>query len=55
VAFHTYPELGYAAVDVFSCGRGDPREAAAAFREWLRPDREELREAERGRALEPAR
>lgn len=39
LAFHTYPELGYAAVDVFTCSGRDPAVALEVLREWLRPGR----------------
>ena len=51
IAFHTYPEHGYVAVDVFSCGAGRPEDAVAVFRAALAPERESLVESERGAAL----
>ncbi|MAV34510.1 MAG: adenosylmethionine decarboxylase [Planctomycetaceae bacterium] len=38
-AIHTYPEHGYVAVDVFSCGMPDPEVALAHLRDVLRPTR----------------
>jgi S-adenosylmethionine decarboxylase len=37
LALHTYPEHGYLALDLFSCGQADPRAALAVFREALTP------------------
>ena len=51
IALHTYPEFGYVAVDVFSCGPADPHAALAAFREALAPKKEDVTAAERGREI----
>ncbi|MCC6443826.1 MAG: adenosylmethionine decarboxylase [Armatimonadetes bacterium] len=48
IAFHTYPEHGFIALDIFSCGPTDPREALSAFRAALRPGRERMRVENRG-------
>lgn len=32
ISIHTWPETGYAAVDVFMCGRCDPHDALPALR-----------------------
>ena len=49
VAIHTWPERGYAAVDIFSCGT---KLDHAAIRDWiregLRAERVEIRELTRG-------
>ena len=49
VAIHTWPERGYAAVDIFSCGT---KLDHAAIRDWIREglgaDRVEVRELTRG-------
>ena len=36
-AFHTYPEFGYMALDVFSCGRQDPHQVLDAITRQLQP------------------
>lgn len=38
-AFHSYPEHGYLALDVYSCAGHDPKPIAGAMRELLRPGR----------------
>lgn len=48
IALHTYPERGFLALDVFSCGEADPQAALAVFREALLPLREEITLVERG-------
>jgi S-adenosylmethionine decarboxylase len=48
IAFHTYPEYGYIALDVFSCGRGDSQAALAVFLAALEPGRERITTAPRG-------
>lgn len=32
IALHTYPEKGFMALDVFSCGPGDPEAAVEVFK-----------------------
>lgn len=48
IAAHTYPERGYLAADVFTCGACSSEAAVAVFRETLRPAREEIRSIVRG-------
>jgi S-adenosylmethionine decarboxylase len=52
-AFHTYPELGYIAVDVFSCGRSEPARVLAAVVETLRPLSIDRMTVRRGKAANP--
>lgn len=47
-AFHTYPEHGYMALDIFSCGTPSPDAALAAMVEVLRPQRVETSTQRRG-------
>lgn len=48
IAVHTYPERGYLAADVFTCGGCTLEAAVAVFRETLRPQHEETRTLTRG-------
>ena len=48
ISVHTWPEHGYAAVDVFMCGDADPRLALPALRRFFRPSRESVRCLVRG-------
>ena len=48
IAIHTWPERGYAAVDVFMCGACDPYRAVAVLEEALLPGRVEISEHRRG-------
>jgi S-adenosylmethionine decarboxylase len=48
IALHTYPEHGYLALDIFSCGAADPCRALAIFRDLLQPREERVRLAPRG-------
>ena len=49
LAIHTWPEYGYAAVDVFTCGDTvDPKVATEVLRESLRAQRIETVEIRRG-------
>ena len=42
IAFHTYPEYGYLALDIFSCGGADSKAALSVFLAALEPGREHL-------------
>jgi S-adenosylmethionine decarboxylase len=49
IAFHSYPELGYLAVDVFTCGpNAQPQAALDVFIERLQPARTVVRSYVRG-------
>ena len=49
IAFHSYPELGFLAVDVFTCGaNANPQAALAVFIERLKPERTIIRCFTRG-------
>ncbi|HEY64116.1 MAG TPA: adenosylmethionine decarboxylase [Caldilineae bacterium] len=47
MSIHTWPEYGYAAVDVFACS-GDPWAAMAELKERLHAEHVEIRELDRG-------
>ncbi len=49
ISIHTWPETGYAALDVFMCGRAEPHKAIEVLREAFRTHRMEVREIRRGR------
>ena len=51
IALHSYPEYGFMAVDIFSCGPTDPEKALDAFRGRLHPDREIITRTPRGSEL----
>jgi S-adenosylmethionine decarboxylase proenzyme len=49
VCIHTWPEYGYAAVDIFTCGEGfDPHEAAELIVDKLQAGSHSVRELPRG-------
>ncbi len=48
ISIHTWPERGYAALDIFMCGGCDPHNAVAVLREALRPETVRLHEQRRG-------
>jgi S-adenosylmethionine decarboxylase len=50
--FHTYPEFGYMAIDVFSCGDPSPEEVLAVIVAALRPGRVETSTLPRGNELQ---
>ncbi|MBM3516465.1 MAG: adenosylmethionine decarboxylase [Alphaproteobacteria bacterium] len=49
ISVHTWPEAGYAALDVFMCGRTDPHKAIAVLEAAFRPRRLVVTEHLRGR------
>lgn len=48
ISIHTWPERGYAAMDIFMCGRTRPAKAIAVVRRAFRPTRLEVGEHFRG-------
>ena len=48
IAFHTYPEHRFLALDIFSCGSADSKAALSVFLAALEPGREHLTTAPRG-------
>ncbi len=48
LSVHTWPEAGYAAFDIFMCGRARPQRALEALLLELNPAHQELREIARG-------
>jgi S-adenosylmethionine decarboxylase len=49
ISIHTWPELKYAALDIFTCGeKVDPLRAVEPFVEWLKPKHTQMMEIRRG-------
>lgn len=49
MSIHTYPELGYAAVDVFTCGdQSRPDKAVAILKKFLKPEKTKTTNIKRG-------
>jgi S-adenosylmethionine decarboxylase len=49
LSIHTWPELGYAAVDIFTCGdHTQPEAAVPVLREYFHPERMEVMQVSRG-------
>jgi S-adenosylmethionine decarboxylase len=48
ISIHTWPERGYAAIDVFMCGACDPYKAVPVMREAFEPGNVQLSEQKRG-------
>ena len=48
ISVHTWPERGYAAVDIFMCGACDPYRAISALQRGLSPKSIQLSELKRG-------
>ena len=51
ISIHTWPEKGYAAIDVFMCGACDPREALPALKRAFQPESVSLGTERRGASL----
>ena len=49
ISIHTWPDQGYAALDVFMCGKADPDACIPVLREAFRTDRVDVNEILRGR------
>ena len=50
ISIHTWPENGYAALDIFMCGDASPHEGIEVLRQAFRPSRLAVDEILRGRA-----
>ena len=48
LTIHTYPELGYAAIDIFTCGGGNPIKAALHLLKVLKPKAKSINSRRRG-------
>lgn len=48
ISIHTWPEIGFAAFDVFMCGRCEPENAIPVLRRRFRPRRESVEVLKRG-------
>ena len=51
ITIHTWPERGYAAVDIFMCGSCDPHDAVPVLRAAFQPERVDVDEQQRGRVF----
>lgn len=51
ITFHTWPEIGYVAIDIFTCGkRAKPQKALQFFRKILKPKYLSIKTLKRGKA-----
>jgi S-adenosylmethionine decarboxylase len=51
ISIHTWPEAGYAALDVFMCGKADPDKCVPVLREAFKPKRVAVSEMLRGQGV----
>ncbi len=51
ISIHSWPEIGYAALDVFMCGDAKPYRAVEVLEKNFRPTKVEVGEHRRGRGL----
>ncbi|MGH1412784.1 MAG: adenosylmethionine decarboxylase [Pelagimonas sp.] len=50
ISIHTWPEHGYAAIDIFMCGDCDPLLSLAPLRAYFQPESEQIKQLKRGLA-----
>lgn len=48
ISIHTWPEIDFAALDVFMCGTCDPRNAVPVLQEFFKPEKTVVTEHQRG-------
>jgi S-adenosylmethionine decarboxylase len=48
ISIHTWPERGYAAIDIFMCGNCDPYKAIPALKATFAPNGIQVSESKRG-------
>lgn len=48
ISIHTWPETSYAAIDLFMCGRCNPRGALPVLEAWFSPGSTSVTEHQRG-------
>jgi S-adenosylmethionine decarboxylase len=51
ISIHTWPEFGYAALDVFMCGAAEPHKSIEVLRRAFNPGTIEVEDRPRGRGL----
>ncbi|MDD2913577.1 MAG: adenosylmethionine decarboxylase [Candidatus Paceibacterota bacterium] len=52
IAIHTWPEIGYIAIDIFTCGTESmPNKALDFLRKEISPKKEKIKEIKRGEEL----
>jgi S-adenosylmethionine decarboxylase len=54
ISIHTWPEIGYVALDVFMCGACNPHRTLPVFRSIFEPHKEKISEHLRGVFAPPA-
>ena len=48
ISFHSWPERGYMALDIFMCGKADPYKAIPVLKEAFKPATLQINEIKRG-------
>jgi len=48
ITIHTWPEIGFAALDIFMCGHCDPADAIAPLEKLFKPERSSITTVNRG-------
>lgn len=48
ISIHTWPEHGYAAIDIFMCGDAEPQRSLEVLKSYFRPQRVDVQSIQRG-------
>jgi len=48
ISIHTWPEMKYAALDIFMCGKSNPYLSVEVLKKYFKPGRVEITEIKRG-------
>jgi len=48
ISIHTWPEFGYAAIDIFMCGKGEPELALESLKKDIQPGKIKIEKIKRG-------
>lgn len=51
ISIHSWPEIGYVALDVFMCGNSNPHLAIPVLLEYFKPEKTHISETVRGKLL----
>jgi S-adenosylmethionine decarboxylase len=55
ISIHSWPEAGYAALDVFMCGHANPHATIGVLKDAFKPDRTMVKEHLRAKAIDERR
>lgn len=53
ISIHTWPEHGYAALDIFMCGDADPMLSLEVLKAYFQPEHDDVQIFNRGKLVQP--